>query len=77
MKVPSTTTLSFPALSPLLAAGKNIVRYLLDIDVLLVRQRLGFPYKIFSHFILKEAQMLENPPFWPHSSSSQCALEVS
>jgi hypothetical protein len=30
MKVPSTTTLSFPTLSPLLTAGKNIVGYFLD-----------------------------------------------
>jgi hypothetical protein len=30
MKVPSTTKLSFPTLSPLLTAGKNIVGYFLD-----------------------------------------------
>jgi hypothetical protein len=30
MKVPSTTTLIFPTLSPLLTAGKNIVGYFLD-----------------------------------------------
>jgi hypothetical protein len=30
MKVPSTTLLSFPNLSPLLTAGKNIVGYFLD-----------------------------------------------
>jgi hypothetical protein len=30
MKVPSTTTLSFSTLSPLLTAGKNIVGYFLD-----------------------------------------------
>jgi hypothetical protein len=30
MKVPSTTTLSFPTLSPLLTAGKNIVGSFLD-----------------------------------------------
>jgi hypothetical protein len=30
MKVPSTTTLSFPTLSPLLTAGKNRVGYFLD-----------------------------------------------
>jgi hypothetical protein len=30
MKVPSTTMLSFPTLSPLLTAGKNIVVYFLD-----------------------------------------------
>jgi hypothetical protein len=30
MKVSSTTTLSFPTLSPLLTAGKNIVGYFLD-----------------------------------------------
>jgi hypothetical protein len=30
MKVPSTTTLSFPTLSPLLTAGKNIVGYFLN-----------------------------------------------
>jgi hypothetical protein len=30
MKVPSTTTLSFPTLSPLLTAGKIIVGYFLD-----------------------------------------------
>jgi hypothetical protein len=30
MKVPSTTTLSFPSLLPLLTAGKNIVGYFLD-----------------------------------------------
>jgi hypothetical protein len=30
MKVPSTTTLSCPILSPLLTAGKNIVGYFLD-----------------------------------------------
>jgi uncharacterized protein YneF (UPF0154 family) len=29
-KVPSTTTLGFPTLSPLLTAGKNIVGYFLD-----------------------------------------------
>jgi hypothetical protein len=30
MKVPSTTSLSFPTLSPLLTAGKNKVGYSLD-----------------------------------------------
>jgi hypothetical protein len=30
MKVPSTTTLSFPTLSPLLTVGKNIVGYFVD-----------------------------------------------
>jgi hypothetical protein len=30
IKVPSTTTLSFPTLSPLLTAGKNKVGYILD-----------------------------------------------
>jgi hypothetical protein len=29
-KVPSTTTLSFPTLSPLLNTGKNIFEYFLD-----------------------------------------------
>jgi hypothetical protein len=30
MKVPSTTALSFPTLSPLLTVGKNKVGYFLD-----------------------------------------------
>jgi hypothetical protein len=30
MKAPSTTTLGFPTLSPLLTAGKNTVGYFLD-----------------------------------------------
>jgi hypothetical protein len=30
MKVPSTTALSFPTLSPLLTAGRNKVKYFLD-----------------------------------------------
>jgi hypothetical protein len=36
MKVPSTTALSFPTLSPLLTSGKNKVAYFLDSVVFLV-----------------------------------------
>jgi hypothetical protein len=36
MKVPSTITLSFPTLSPLLTAEKNIVRYFLESVVFLL-----------------------------------------
>jgi hypothetical protein len=48
MKVPSTTTLSFPTLSPLLTAGKNIVGYFLDRVVCILKYCVAFPIVLIS-----------------------------
>jgi hypothetical protein len=65
IKVPSTTTLSFPTFSPLLTAGKNIVWYFLDrlcITSTCCTFNIGLPSHIHTYI---HAYVRDRPDCWP------------